>query len=202
MIRRISLKFFAPLMLVMGLTQACFAIQSPVTQLQGVADKMINSLEKNRSQLSNFSVIRRIVNSTLLPHVNLNRMSASVVGRYWRTASSAQRAAFKKQFSYLVTTTYASALSSYNQDRVHFYPLRQNYQNSAALSVRSIIIRPNGQRIPVSYNVMRSGKGWKVYDFSIENVSIVQSYRQQFAGVLANNGMNGLIAKLKRHNKR
>lgn len=181
--------------------QLSFAIVSPVTQLQGVADRMVQSLEQNKSRLSNMSIIRAIVNRNLLPNVDVTRMSASVVGRAWRTASAAQQAQFKKEFAYLVTTTYAAALASYDGDKVKFYPLRENYASQQAVNVRSVITRHNGQRIPVDYNLVRQGNSWKVYDFSIENISMVQSYRSQFSGVLSSGGMPALLAQLGRHNR-
>jgi len=69
------------------------------------------------------------------------------------------------------------------------------------VTVNSIIVRKSGQRIPVNYNLSRVGSSWKVYDFSIENVSMVQSYRSQFSGVLASSGLTGLIQRLSQHNK-
>ena len=69
------------------------------------------------------------------------------------------------------------------------------------MTVRSMIIRHTGQKIGVDYNVVRSGDSWKVYDFSIENVSMVQSYRSQFSDVLPQQGMAGLLQRLKAHNK-
>lgn len=184
-------------------TPFCFAdVVSPTTQLQQIANRMIAQLESNKSKLHSMGVIRRIVNQTLLPNVDMDRMSSSVVGRDWRTATPAQRAQFEKEFSYLVTTTYASALSSYNGDKVNFQPIRGDYASSQTLRVNSLIVRPNGQRIPITYDVLRSGNAWKVYDFSIEHVSMVQSYRSQFSGVLANGGMPALLARLQNHNKR
>jgi phospholipid transport system substrate-binding protein len=146
-------------------------------------------------------VIRKIVNQVLLPNVDLERMSASVVGRYWRTATPAQRSQFEKEFSYLVTTTYASALSSYNNDKVTFQPIRGDFSTRQTLQVSSVIVRTNGQRIPITYDVSRGANQWKVYDFSIEHVSMVQSYRSQFADVLAQGGMPALLARLQHHNK-
>ncbi|OGT25810.1 MAG: hypothetical protein A3I77_00085 [Gammaproteobacteria bacterium RIFCSPLOWO2_02_FULL_42_14] len=186
--------------LVLMVTVAVAAV-SPVTELQGVANRMISQLDSNKARLGNISVIRRIVNSTLLPHVDLNRMSASVVGRNWRTATPAQQAQFKKEFSDLVTTTYASALASYDDDRVEFRPLRENVSGRQTTRVDSVIVRKNGQRIPISYDVAQAGGQWKVYDFSIEHVSMVQSYRSQFAGVLANGGMPALLSRLASHNR-
>lgn len=181
--------------------QLSFAVTSPVTQLQNIANQMVKSLEQNKSHLSNMNVIRGIVNRNLLPNVDLTRMSASVVGRYWRDASATQKSQFKKEFAYLVTTTYAAALSSYDGDKVQFYPLRGNYAQQSTVSVRSLIVRASGQRIPVDYDLVREGSQWKVYDFSIENVSMVQSYRSQFAGVLSTSGISGLLQQLQQHNR-
>ena|SRR3990167_663653 len=180
----------------------CFAgVASPATQLQAVANNMISQLEANKSHLNKFSVIRRIVNQVLIPHVDVDRMSAAVVGRYWRAATPAQRSQFEKEFSYLVTTTYASALSSYDGDIVRFQPLRGNYEAAQTATVNSVIIRKNGQRIEISYDVTRHGNRWQVYDFSIEHVSMVQSYRAQFQDVLAQGGMPALLKRMQTHNQ-
>lgn len=188
-------------LLLLILSPLCFAIESPATQLQQVANTMIAQLEKNKSQLQNMSVIRRIVNNVLIPNVDVDRMSASVVGRDWRTATPAQRSQFEKEFSDLVTTTYASALSSYDGDIVQFQPIRENYESKQSVKVNSIIIRKSGQRIPISYDVVRQGNSWKVYDFSIEHISMVQSYHSQFSDVLARGGMPALLTRLQSHNR-
>ena len=184
------------------MTGVASAVESPVAMLQRISNQMIASLERNKSRLRQSSVIHAIVNRVLIPHIALNRMGSSVVGpRYWRAATSSQRSQFIRQFTRLVTSTYSAALASYDNDRMRFYPLRGGYARST-VQVRSVIVRRSGQRIPMSYNLIRSGGSWKIYDFSIENVSIVRSYRAQFAGVLANSGMKGLIKKLIIHNRR
>ncbi|OGT53465.1 MAG: hypothetical protein A3E84_03005 [Gammaproteobacteria bacterium RIFCSPHIGHO2_12_FULL_42_13] len=180
---------------------ACFAeAASPVAQLQRVADNMISQLEKNKSRLDDLDVVRRIVKAAFLPNVDLNRMAASVVGKQWQTTSAAQRAQFKKEFSDYVITTYAAALSSYDSDQVKFKPLRGGYENSTTAQVQSVIIRKSGQRINVTYFVTRVGSQWKVYDFSIEGVSMMQSYHAQFADILTNGGMTLLLQRLHAHN--
>jgi len=193
------LKSIGILLIFCLISPLCFAAESPTAQLQTVANKMISQLESNKSQLHNMSVIRRIVNQVLIPNIDVDRMSASVVGRYWRTATPAQRTAFESEFSYLVTTTYASALSSYNHDKVTFQPSRDD-ASVQTTRVHSVITRANGQRIPITYDVTRHGDSWKVYDFSIEHISMVQSYHSQFADVLQSGGMPALLARLKSHN--
>ncbi len=178
---------------------AAFAASNPVIVIRGMANNMVSALEKNKNRLKQPGVISKIVNANLVPYVDLSRMGASVVGRrYWLGATSAQRGQFIRQFKQLVISTYSAALSSYDDDKVDVYPLRGRVGRAA--TIKSVIIRRTGQRIPISYNVMSRGGSWKIYDFSIENVSMVRSYNAQFSGVLANGGMAALIQKLKTHN--
>lgn len=201
-LRRLSVFVFSvSLTFIAGLASANAG--SPVPVLDSAATQMMNNLEANKSKLKNENVIYNIVNRVLLPHIDLDRMSMAVVGRqYWTNANPAQRSEFINQFTHLVTSTYAAALASYDDDKVKFYPLRGDYNNSKTVTVRSVIIRKNGQKIAVDYNVVKSGDSWKVYDFSIENVSMVQSYRSQFADVLSRQGMPGLLQQLKSHNRK
>jgi phospholipid transport system substrate-binding protein len=84
---------------------------------------------------------------------------------------------------------------------VTFKPLREDFATRQTTTVYSTIVRKNGQRIPISYDVVRHGAAWKVYDFSIEHVSMVQSYRAQFADALAQGGMPALLKRLQNHNQ-
>ena len=100
-------------------------------------------------------------------------------------------------------STYSATLASYDGDRVQFYPERGN-GNAAGqtiVTIDSVIIRRNGQRIPISYNLNKNGGQWKIYDFSIEGISLVQSYRSQFAETLTQGGMPALLKRLIAHNR-
>ena len=184
-------------------TVASAAVVSPVTMLSGVSNRILSYLAKHKSRLrTNTALIHNMVNRYLAPHIDLNRMSAAVVGRqYWLKSTSSQKSRFKKQFIRMVVSTYAAALSSYDDERVRFYPLRGNYANKRIIRVRSVIIRRTGQKIPISYHLIRKGNGWKIYDFSVEGVSMIQSYRAQFAGVVSQTGISGLLQRLVAHNR-
>ena len=85
---------------------------------------MLSSLAANKSRLGKGDhIIYGIVQRVLIPYVDVDRMSMAVVGRQvWTTATPAQRTEFIKQFTHLVTSTYAAALASYNDDKVQFFP--------------------------------------------------------------------------------
>ncbi len=175
-----------------------YAVMSPVKMLSRLSNNMITGLKKNRSKLSsNPRVVSKLVRKYLLPKVDVERLSSYVVGRSWRSASANQRGQFKKRFIGLVIGTYSSALQSYDGDVVHFYPLRVNYFKKRSLVVRSVISRKSGQTISVDYYVVRSGNSWKIYDFTIENVSMAASYRAQFQGIVSQGGMPLLLSRLR-----
>jgi phospholipid transport system substrate-binding protein len=171
-----------------------FADAAPVSMLKQVSSQMLSELDKSQGHI-NRQVINGIVHRVLLPHVELEAMSRSVVGKqYWSQATPAQKEQFKNAFTSLVVNTYSAPLSSYNGETVEFRPLRDD--SGSRVQVESVISRKNGQKIPVSYRLVQAGGNWKVYDFSVEGISMISSYRSQFDSILQQQGMSGLLNKL------
>ena len=172
---------------------------TPAQVLQTQSTKLLNSLKglkKNRAH--NHRNINKLVDSDILPIIAQNQIAARVIGPvYWRKASPAQKQKFIREFKQLVVNTYAAALASYNDDQIKFYP---SATSGRVVQVRTLLVRKSGQKIPISYQMMNVGGRWKVVDFSIENVSLVESYRNQFAPVLSSGGISKLITKLAKHN--
>lgn len=181
------------------------AVTSPLVMLQRVSTQILNNLDHNMKRLRSAEgnvYLHGVINRYLIPHVNVNRMATTVVGRrYWTQGTSAQKRTFINEFTKMIISTYSGALKSYNHDKLRFYPIGNAYKKAKYLSVRSLLIRPSGQRIPLSYNLMLVSGRWKIYDFSIDNISMAQNYRSQFATVLRSSGFSGLIKRLQRHNK-
>lgn len=187
----------------MGLLLVCSVVfaASPTELIQTTADRVVHALNKGRGNLSN-SRIHGIIRQNLLPKVDVNAMSRSVLGRrIWNSASGSQRSRFKNEFVSLVINTYSSALRQYTNEKVKVYPLRGDAANRSRVLVRSKIIRKNGPSIPLNYRLVRRGSGWRIYDMSVEGVSMVQSFRSQFAGELSRGSLEQLIQRLSQHNR-
>lgn len=174
---------------------------SPIPQLQSTADKIITALKNNQSSLkSNPRIAAHIVTEYLAPVVDQQAMAQAVVGRNaWNNASSAQRNQFISQFKTLVVNTYAAAFAQFSDQRVQFSPIRGGADQSR-VNVQSSIISSSRPPISVSYTLSHNGSNWKIIDFSVDGVSMVQSFRSQFAGPLAQSGISGLIKSLATHN--
>lgn len=174
------------------------ATNSPLPMLQKSANGLTLSLAKNKSSLSSRKVVYSIVNRHLMPLMDKTRMAQLVLGRSaWSSATPTQRQQFIAAFRNMVISTYASAFASYDGDQIKFSPIRGGVVGRSSVVVNSVIVRRSGQTIAISYNCRRVGSGWKVYDFSVENISMINSYRSQFASVLRSKGISGLIAQMK-----
>ncbi len=179
-----------------------WAISSPVDLLQNTSNQLISALQRNQATLrTKPQIVYGIVNQILLPHVDIMSMSSKALGRdAWLRATPMQRQAFAQQFVTLLIRTYSSALAQYTNERVNFLPIRGDYTNQSHVQVNSIIVRESGPSINLSYRMTRVGGQWMLYDFSVDGVSIIESFRSQFVEQLQHSGIDGLINKLAQHN--
>lgn len=172
---------------------------SPVVILEQASKGIINTLDSNKSELkTNKNIIRQAVKKYLLPVVDVRGMSRSVLGRNaWKKATPSERKAFTRAFTDLVIRTYANPLAKYDGDTIKFYPVRGGLDRRF-VKVKSIITRKSGQKIPLSYSLVAKKGGWKVFDLSVEGVSLIQSFRSQFAQALQNSNINTVIKEMQR----
>ena len=179
------------------LSQCLFALSSPVPMLEQTASHIITTLKDNKTSLkSNPDIIYKAVDTYLLPNVDVAGMSRSVLGRQaWNKASPTERSQFSQAFTRLVIRTYSSPLAQYSDETVQFLPLRGSV-NSRFLRVNSVIVRSAGQNIPLTYSLVAKGNQWKIYDISVEGVSLLQSFRSQFAQALQNTSITEVIKKM------
>lgn len=132
----------------------------------------------------------------VLPYFDIPLTGSYVLGRYSRTATPAERARFDHVFMVYLVNQLANALRDYHGGRVVVIPYRGRPTARYAL-VRTHVYQPSGKEVAVNYSMVRTPAGWKVFDVSVEGVSYVMSYRQQFAPVLASGGIPALVAKLR-----
>lgn len=175
----------------------------PVAMLQGIASNMIAQLKSNKATLKTkpqivYSLARRYV----VPYADLPEMSRRVLPPdVWNRATPAQRAQFQSQFTTLLMRTYASALTSYQDQEVTFYPVRGGTE-SGSVEVSSEITSPTTDPIRVTYRLLRKGSVWRLYDMSVEGVGLIESFRSQFADILSQGDMNLLLQRMSSHNNR
>jgi phospholipid transport system substrate-binding protein len=177
-----------------------WAQSSPIPMLETSAKQILATLKQNKANLKNNSqVIYQAVERYLLPNVDVSGMSRSVLGRKaWNMATPSEKQQFSVAFTNLVIRTYATPLSEYTDESIEFKPIKGSLE-SRFIRVNSVIIRSKGKNIPLSYSLVSIGGKWKIYDLSIEGVSLLQSFRSQFAEALQNSTIRDLIKQMHQH---
>ena len=61
--------------------------------------------------------------------------------------------------------------------------------------VKTEIVRKNGT-IDVDYKLINENGRWTVYDFVIEEVSLIRNYRSQFSKIIKTESYGALVTKL------
>lgn len=185
----------------LGIAQAKAA---PDAMLRQVTQELVTELRSQDELLKrNPNHIYTIINKILVPHVDWNTMSKWVLGRQvWMSATPNQKTRFTSEFRELLIRTYASTLQAYNNQTIEYLPLRASYQGRKRVQVESRILEPGREPIRVSYRLADRGSEWQVYDISIEGVSLLKGFQQQFAEEMHKGGLDFLIKTLDRHNKK
>jgi phospholipid transport system substrate-binding protein len=126
----------------------------------------------------------------------LTDISRFVLGPYWRVASGTQRREFRSLFEDYLVHYYGQRFAQYDGEN-----LRVNGSRSgpAGVTVTSQIIRPQGPRIEVDWQLVVSDGRYKISDVSIDGVSMALTQRSEFAAIVQRNGgrVAGLLATMR-----
>ncbi len=181
---------------------ALAAQDSPVPMLETSANNIINTLKQNQSNLKNNpQIVNKAITTYLLPHMDVDGMSRSVLGRQvWTKISAQERKDFTAAFTKLVIRTYAVPIAEYSGETVKFMPIR-GYNDARFVQVKSVISRPNGQKIPLTYSLVSKNSNWMIYDLSVDGVSLLQSYKTQVGSSLQKSSIRELIQQMNTNKK-
>ncbi len=181
-----------------ALASTAISIESPSTILETASDQMIVRLKANQAVLKQQpEMVDGFVRELFLPHVDINAMVRLIIGKSaWRNASSADQADFTQQFREMVIDTYANALANYQGQHIRYLPLKTDYETQKFLQVPSVLVQSGGPDIRLNFHVVRRDTTWKVYDFSVDGISMIQSYRSQFQDTLRQGGLKAVLTQL------
>ncbi|HLY96783.1 MAG: phospholipid-binding protein MlaC [Sideroxydans sp.] len=142
-----------------------------------------------------------LVDAKVLPHFDFERMTRLAVGKAWRAATPEQKQVLMSEFRILLVRTYTKAFTSYRDQTVEVRPIKLDSSATEA-TIKTSIVKPGGQQpILVDYDMEKTPSGWKVYDLTVEGVSLVTSYRGTFADQVQQGGIDGLIKTLVEKNR-
>ena len=144
----------------------------------------------------------KVVQTNFVPFTDFKRTTRIAVGPAWNTATPDQQKQLFEQFQQLLVNTYALQLTQVRGQAVTFKvdPAQMGANGKDAV-VQSDVTGISDD-LQVGYRLGLTDDGWKIYDIDMGGAWLIRVYQQQFAGQLAQGGVDGLIKFLVDHNAR
>ena len=167
--------------------------------VKSITEDVLATLRQSKDA-GNTRRVADLVESKVLPHFDFVRMTQLALAVNWRRATPEQQKALTQEFRTLLVRTYSTALSSYRDQAVEFKPLRARPED-AEVTVRTEVKQRGAQPISIDYEMEKTPAGWKVFDVKVGGVSLITTYKDDFASQIREAGVDGLIKTLATKNR-
>ena len=141
----------------------------------------------------------KLAEEKVLPLIDFEEATRLAVGRAWAQATPEQRKKLVEEFRRMLVRTYSNAISAYEGQTMQVLPVRMK-PGDTEVTVHNRYIRAGGKPLPVDYQMHKTDQGWKIYDITVEGVSLVLTYRSEFDAIVKQEGIDGLIKRLEEKN--
>lgn len=197
--KRMYMTILAALWLLPSLPAA--AIEAPEALIRRLSTEVLERIRTDKEiQAGDLKKLSELVDTTVMPHVNFQRMTALAVGRNWRGATPEQQKQLMAEFRTLLIRTYSGAVSTVKDHTIRMKPTRADPADTEVV-VRSEVVSARTDPIQLDYRLEKGTDSWKIYDVNVAGVWLVETYRTQFQQEISAKGVDGLIRSLSDKNR-
>lgn len=140
----------------------------------------------------NPSLRREKLRETIGARFNYKQMVMRSLAKNYKNRTDKEREEFTGLFKKLLENSYASKIEHYRDETINY--VDEKVKGKYAL-VRTQIVRKDGT-IDVDYKLINEDGRWTVYDFVVEEVSLIRNYRSQFSKIIKTESYGALVSKL------
>ena len=180
------------------------AQQGPRELLVEIHDQVITILERDKERLSKDPRYLETQLKTLVdPHVDFKAMGRLMLGKHWKTASAEQRERFTFEFRSMLARIYGKSIALYDGQNLTFLPFKPGKKANLA-KVQSKVNKADGTGLPIDFRLrFKASDGWKIFDISVDGISLIKNYKSSFQREISQYGLDGLLDNIaKRGNKK
>jgi phospholipid transport system substrate-binding protein len=182
------------------LALAAWSNPSPATSgsagdtVQGLYDNLLVTM-KNGSTLGESGRYAELA-PVIRRSFDLPVMARLSVGPAWASLTPAQQQQVTESYGRYVSAIYADRFDSYHGQKLE---VTGEEPTAGGLMVRSRIVKADGNPVEVDYMMRQEGSGWLIADIYLDGtISEIATRRSEFAAIVRNQGVDGLIAALNR----
>lgn len=160
--------------------------------IQSLGNRAIETLQQNDlSMAQREQVFRRLLSEGFA----LDLIGRFAMGRHWRRATPSQRSDYTTLFSNYILKTYSKRLGGYAGETMAVTGTRDAGKRDVLVQTK--INRPSGPPLDAGWRVRTIDGSLKIVDIMVEGISMALTQRQEFAAVISQRGVDGLIVALR-----
>jgi phospholipid transport system substrate-binding protein len=163
----------------------------PMQQVSETTDKILAILtDPALKDASKTQEKRQLIREAVDQRFDWEELSRRALGRHWAGRTEEERKSFITLFGELLERTYLERVEEYSGEQI-------SYAGEAVdgdfATVEARFLTAQKTEIPLLYRLRQKGEAWMVYDISIEGVSLVANYRNQFQSILGRRPYEELV---------
>jgi len=173
---------------------------SPEEMVRKVTADVLDAIKSDKQlQAGDRRKTLALAEQKILPHVDFREAAQLAMGKSWSTASPAQQDQITNEFRSMLVRIYSNAIDVYRGQTMKVLPVRLP-PGATEVTVRNQYLREGRPPVAVEYAMKKTLEGWKIYDISVEGVSLVLTYRAEFESITRTSGIAGLLKRLAEKN--
>lgn len=175
-------------------------VLSPDQLVQKMTEEVLATVKADKDlQAGDKQKALKLAEEKVLPHIDFEEATRLAVGRAWSQTSAEQKKQLVTEFRRMLVRTYSNAIEGYQGQTLKVLPARGK-PDPQDTTVRAQFVRAGGQPLPMEFQMRKTDQGWKIYDITVEGVSLVLTYRSEFDQIVRQEGIDGLIKRLTQKN--
>lgn len=181
------------LLTVLPLSSSAYAVDPAADKAKDFVEVVGNEALAILQSKSGKAAQQNKLEKMILQHVDIDWIGKFVMGRYWRQATDAQKAAYLKNYRNFIASSYASRFTEYKGDGFEITDAKKDESGGFVIKMK---IKTDKQPVLVDYKVHNEGGKLKIYDLYVEGVSLITTQRSEFSSIVQNKGIDYLIQQL------
>ena len=125
---------------------------------------------------------------------DFGEMSKRTLGRHWEERTPAERQDFARLFTDLIQRSYFSRIDEHGSEKTLY---RSETVDGKQAVVKTTLLLARGVQMPLDYSMLSTNDRWRVYDLSIDGVSLMANYRAQFNRIIRSSSYADLVTKMR-----
>lgn len=181
------------LLVVAGLTGTAHAL-TPTETVQRRVEQAIQAMAQAPRGPDGAAVRRAGIRRAADELFDWNEMARRSLGRHWEVRSPAERADFVAVYTALMARAYLGKIDQYGGEPILY--LGERIDGNQALVQTRVVAGRRGE-VPIEYRLHKLGDRWAAYDVSVDNVSLVATYRSQFDRILQAGTFDDVLKRMR-----